>query len=190
LQVGREIMIDRRPHFWVPWPEWQERATLPVGMQAPERGEPGMRRRLARVERKTRLARHQLEIAHRERLETILVLAQLGWSRRRIGALLGVSGARVQQLVDDAPDDISGDALLLVRDAKRLLARLPTGAFSRDDLETPPGWDRLKLSRILDRLIELELLESLSDGREVAATAEARAAFSGVTAPVTGALAP
>lgn len=147
-----------------------------------------MRRRLARVERNTRLARYELELANRERLQTILVLAHLGWSRRRIGALIGVSGARVQQLIDDAADDLAGAALLLVRDAKRLIAHLPVGVIARDDIDPPRGWDWLKLSRVLDGLVELELLESSTDGREIAVTDEARAAFGDLRLPAAGAI--
>jgi hypothetical protein len=175
LGKGTEITIDGRPHFWVSWSDWQEYANEPVSLDAPELGPPGLGRHLACVEGDVRLARYELDSAGRRRLEMLLVLTLLGWTRRALGTFVGLSGTRVQQLLEDAPDDLVDDVHQLLRDATRLVRSSGQEPIQRERFEPPRGWDRAKVDRLFDRLVELELAEQ--DGDTLTFTHEARVAL-------------
>jgi hypothetical protein len=175
LDEGEWVDLHGKEHLWVSWATWEEHANAPVDVAAPEQGDVRMERRLARVERDVRLTRHDLDVVTRRRLETILAFSNLGWSRRRIGEFIGVSATRVQQFVEEAPDDLHDEVEQILRDATRLIPHLPVEPIDRDDVPAPRGWDRLKISRLLDCLVELELV--IEEGRKVTLTQEARDAL-------------
>lgn len=151
LQAGTRLEGADEPLFLVPWPVWQEHASDIVDVWAPERDGVGAARQLAIAERETRLLRYELEQATARRTETVAIATALGMSRRRVGALLGVSGARVQQILDDAPNSAQASAARFVTDARAVLQHA--------DGELPAGWDRDRFDRVAGQMAEWDLVE-------------------------------
>lgn len=73
---------------------------------SPELDDPRVHvQRLARSERKLRVARKELDRLERERADRLKVAAENGLSRRELAAFVGLSFARIQQLIarDERP---------------------------------------------------------------------------------------
>jgi hypothetical protein len=177
LTEGQEVSFNGRPHFLLTWAIWEELAAEPVDLVAPELGPPGGKRALARAEGSFRIARQSQDDAATRRTETILAYSALGWTRRRVGDLIEVSATRVQQLIDQAAPELRGRVDALLADAVMLLPALgvPGTELDRDAIAVPDGWDRLKLTRVLDGLVDLDLL--VQTKHRVALTHEAHAAL-------------
>jgi hypothetical protein len=150
LQAGTRLEGGDETLFLVPWPVWQEHANEIVDVWAPERDGTGAARQLAIVERETRLRRHELELVTAKRTEAVAIATALGMSRRQVGALLDVTGTRVQQLLDDAPKSARAAAEQFVADARAVLAR--------DSGGLPSGWDDERFARTVQRMADWGLL--------------------------------
>jgi len=101
LEIGEPLRLEPVEEYEVPWPIWQERSGEAIGVQAPEWDGIGLPRMLALQERKLRFIRRDLEQETERRARTIGVAARLGETRRDIGKTLGISTARINQIIDD-----------------------------------------------------------------------------------------
>lgn len=157
LQSGVRLEGADEDLFLVPWPVWRERASEPVDAYAPERDDRGVGHQLAVAERDLRLLRREIELATNRRARAVAIASELGLTRRQIGELLGISPARVQQLLDDAPAALRLDVGRFIEEARAVIGRLSTGGVARGGLSMP-GWSDVDLGQTIDELIAWELV--------------------------------
>jgi len=164
LQEGTRLTGGEDELFLVPWPIWQERSGEPVDVRAPER-ERGLAGQLVIPERDLRLLRRQLEDATSRRARAIAIAVALGSSRRQIGQQLDLSGARVQQLLDEMSTEAHADVDRFLARAHVVLERVGSTTVDRQEFELP-GWSTETLDLTVDELIDWDLMtEDVNEGR-------------------------
>jgi hypothetical protein len=161
-QVGRRLQPeDGGPAVYeVEWARWQEHASKPVGVRAPEVDDHGLRRLLALEERELRFARRRLELITEQRTRVVMIASALGMTRREISELLGLSAGRVQQVAEDASAALRLEIEELLRDAVKVFRALGAHTVPHDALVLPSG----RGSELLDELVELGLLAEADGG--------------------------
>jgi hypothetical protein len=102
-RVGRRLSGDDPADdvYRVSQPFWEEHGGQAVGVEAPELGDDGRRRRLAIEERELRFARRRQEQQAVRRACAVALVAALGMTRKEAAGILGLTAGRVQQLIDE-----------------------------------------------------------------------------------------
>jgi len=160
LREGTRLRGGDEDLFAIPWDTWLDYAGREGAIWAPERDGSGIVRRLATDERAVRFARQALEDALETRGRRVAFASLLGMSRRQVGELLGVSATRVQQLMEEIDRPVREQLEKLAADARVILDALPERTqMARRSILRPPEWDRERLERALDALVEHGLLE-------------------------------
>jgi hypothetical protein len=144
----------------IPWPLWQEHAEQPVGLWLPERDAVGVDRILATAVRELRFAQHEAEARSFARNCLVVLETWLGRSRRHVAELADLSAARVQQLSDDPPREVTE----FLRVATLVAGLLGEEPCPRDDVPRPRDVDVEELDRVLDSMLAVGLLEEGPDG--------------------------
>jgi hypothetical protein len=169
LQAGTRLRGGSEDAFVVPWAVWEERGADVVDVSVPERDGVGLMRGLARVERELRLARHRQGIAASARLRTLLFASRLGATRRATAEILGLSPTRVQQLLDDAGDEVQAEVKELEQDAARVLElTLRAGEMTEAELAAALEVSAPRFERVLHVLRLCDLV--VDDGRALRLT--------------------
>ncbi len=152
---GRRLRSDAGDEYLVPWEVWQEHASTPVGVRAPERDGSGIVRLAAIEERELRYARHEAELRAARRTRLVAIMTGIGMTRREVGECVGLSTGRVQQVVEDLPPAVQTDVDELLRDALHVLRQIGPRTVDRDEVELP----REREVELLDELVAYGLLE-------------------------------
>lgn len=165
LRSGTVIEADPEPLVQIPWPVWQEHAEQTVGLWLPERDAVGVDRALAIAVRELRFAKQEVEARNFARNCLVVLGTRLGRSRRRISVIADLSAARIQQLNDDPPREVTE----FVRIATLVAGLLGEDPCSRDDVPHPRGLDAEELAGVLDSMLAVGLLEEASGGLQLTA---------------------
>lgn len=160
LSSGTVIEAEPEPLVQISWPVWQEHAEQAVGLWLPERDAVGVDRALAIAERELRFAKYEAEARSFARNCLVILGTELGRSRRHVADLADLSVARVQQLNDDPPREVTE----FVRTSTLVAGLLGKEPCPRDDVPRPRDVGAEELDRVLDSMIAVGLLEQVADG--------------------------
>jgi hypothetical protein len=153
-QIGVPVRAPEENFFKVPWALWQEQAAAPVGMRAPERDGDPLERLIAVEERELRFARRRVELLTERRSRAVAIASGFGMTRRVVSNLLGVTPARIQQLLDEMSPTLRTEVDDVLRDALKVLREIGSRELAPADVRLPAGRDRA----ILDELVSFGFL--------------------------------
>jgi hypothetical protein len=164
LQAGTKLDGYEEPLFLLPLAVWEERASQPVAVWLPEYDGSGVDRCLAAAERRCRFEKKAFDDAARIRMRIILVATRMGKSRREVGEILGLSSARVQQLNEDPPADMTAQVDAFVERASRVVAALDGGRCVRHELGARTSLGADEIDEVLTDMLALGLLDETPEG--------------------------